>query len=46
MELGRVLTGSDVVEVLDRLVSERGAPEYIRRDNGLEFVSIVVCDWI
>ena len=28
--------GADVVEVLDRLVEERGAPEYIRCDNGPE----------
>ena len=40
------MKGADVVEVLDRLVEERGAPEYIRSDNGPEFVSKVVCDWI
>ena len=34
------------MEVLDRLVEERGAPEYIRSDNGPEFVSKVVCEWI
>ncbi len=28
-----------VIEVLSRLVSERGAPCYLRSDNGSEFVS-------
>ena len=32
--------GVTPVEVLDRLVEERGAPEYIRSDNGPEFVKI------
>ena len=40
------MKGADVVEMLDRLVGELGAPEYIRSDNGPEFVSKVVCDWI
>jgi transposase InsO family protein len=46
LEVGRGMKGADVVEVLDRLVEERGAPEYIRSDNGPEFVSKVVCEWI
>jgi len=28
-----------VIEVLSRLVSERGAPQHLRSDNGPEFVS-------
>jgi putative transposase len=35
-----------VVEVLSRLVSERGAPRYLRSDNGPEFVSRVLVSWI
>ena len=46
LEVGRGMKGADVVEVLDRLVGERGVPEYIRSDNGPEFVSKVVCEWI
>jgi putative transposase len=46
LEVGRGMKGADVVEVLDRLVEERGAREYIRSDNGPEFVSKVVCEWI
>ena len=35
-----------VIEVLARLVSERGAPAYMRSDNGPEFVSKAILEWI
>ena len=35
-----------VIEVLSRLVSERGAPLYMRSDNGPEFVSRALLKWI
>jgi putative transposase len=35
-----------VIEVLSRLVSERGAPLYLRSDNGPEFVSRALLSWI
>jgi len=35
-----------VIEVLSRLVSERGAPLYMRSDNGPEFVSRALLQWI
>jgi putative transposase len=35
-----------VIEVLSRLVSERGAPTYLRSDNGPEFVSRALLSWI
>ena len=35
-----------VIEVLSRLVSERGAPLYLRSDNGPEFVSRALLTWI
>ena len=35
-----------VIEVLARLVSERGAPRYMRSDNGPEFVSQAILAWI
>lgn len=34
-----------VIEVLSRLVSERGAPKALRSDNGPEFVSIRLLQW-
>ncbi len=42
---GRIRSGR-VVEVLTRLVSERGAPAYLRCDNGPEFVARAVLKWI
>ena len=35
-----------MIEVLSRLVSERGAPLYLRSDNGPEFVSRALLKWI
>ena len=35
-----------VIEVLTRLVSERGAPLFMRSDNGPEFVSLAILNWI
>jgi putative transposase len=35
-----------VIEVLSRLVSERGAPVRLRSDNGPEFVSKALLSWI
>lgn len=35
-----------VIEVLSRLVSARGAPKFLRSDNGPEFVSKALLTWI
>jgi putative transposase len=35
-----------VIEVLSRLISERGAPRYLRSDNGPEFVSHAILEWL
>jgi putative transposase len=35
-----------VIEVLARLVSQRGAPRYLRSDNGPEFVSRAILEWL
>jgi putative transposase len=42
---GRIRSGR-VIEVLCRLVSERGTPLYLRSDNGPEFVSHALLKWI
>ena len=34
------------IDVLSRLVSERGAPSFLRSDNGPEFVSRALLSWI
>ena len=35
-----------VIEVLTRLVSEHGAPRYLRSDNGPEFVAAAILRWL
>jgi putative transposase len=39
LEVERSITAENVVEVLDKLFSERGEPAYIRSDNGPEFIA-------
>ncbi len=46
LEVGYSMTAQDVVATLQRLVAQRGAPTYIRSDNGPEFVSTAVKDWL
>jgi putative transposase len=46
IEVERHLTGSDVVRVLKELMKLHGVPEYIRCDNGPEFVGAAVKDWV
>jgi putative transposase len=42
---GRIRS-SRVIEVLAKLASERGAPKFLRSDNGPEFVSRALLGWI
>src|SRR6185437_5491273 len=35
-----------VIEVLTRLISARGAPAFLRSDNGPEFVSHAILEWL
>jgi len=46
LPLGRSITGDDVLTELSRLISLRGLPNFIRSDNGPEFVSIHVRNWL
>ena len=45
IKAGISLKGDDVVEVLNGLIRERGAPKSIRVDHGTEFTSIVLDQW-
>lgn len=45
IEAGQLLKGDEVVEVMARLVIERGVPERIQCDNGSEFVSKGLDKW-
>lgn len=40
------LRSAHVIDQLARLISVRGAPRYLRSDNGSEFVSRVVLKWL
>ena len=46
IELDRRITAADVIAVLKQLFSTHGAPEYIRSDNGPEFVAKQVQAWL
>ena len=46
IEVDGRIRSSRVIEVLARLVSARGAPLYLRSDNGPEFVSRALLKWI
>jgi len=46
LEVARRMEAKDVIAVLEQAVAERGAPAYIRSDNGPEFIAKAVRDWI
>ncbi|HVC23093.1 MAG TPA: IS3 family transposase [Candidatus Dormibacteraeota bacterium] len=43
--IGRSITSDAVVDALDEAYGRRGAPEFIRCDNGPEFVAAAIRDW-
>jgi transposase InsO family protein len=46
IDVERSLTASAVIETLRQLFAVRGAPQFIRSDNGPEFVARAVRDWL
>jgi len=46
IDVGSGIRAARVIEVLARLVSLRGAPRYLRCDNGPEFVSRALLRWM
>jgi transposase InsO family protein len=46
IEVAHSFKAKDVIVVLERLVKERGAPEFIRSDNGPEFIAQAVVAWL
>ena len=46
IKVKRKLNSTDVVDALTDLFILRGPPEYIRSDNGAEFIAEAVRDWI
>jgi len=45
MRVGRSCTADDVVTVIEALVSQRGAPQHLRMDNGPEMIAWTLRDW-
>lgn len=46
IRIERKLKSIDVIDVLSDLFITRGVPEYVRSDNGPEFIAQAVQDWI
>lgn len=46
IEVERSLTAADVIRTLDYLFQVHGEPEFIRSDNGPEFIAHAVRDWL
>lgn len=46
LEVARRMEAKDVIAVLEEAVVRRGAPAYIRSDNGPEFIAKAVREWI
>ena len=46
IEVAGSIRSKRVIEVLAKLVSVRGAPRFLRSDNGPEFVSAAVLRWV
>ena len=46
IEVARRLTSDDVLDVLTRLMTDRGPPDHIRSDQGVEFAASPVRRWL
>jgi len=46
IEVERSIKAKDVIRVLEHLFTVRGIPEYIRSDNGSEFIAEKIKDWL
>lgn len=42
----RSYRAENVIEVLEELIEEHGAPQFIRSDNGPEFIAYAIRDWL
>ncbi len=46
IEIDQHIRAGRVIEVMKRLIAQRGAPQYLRSDNGPEFVAKMVQAWL
>jgi len=42
----RSITAKEVIELLEEQIKERGAPTFLRSDNGPEFIARAVKEWL
>jgi len=45
VEANYSMGGNFVVNILERIIREKGKPKFIRMDNGPEFISLVLSQW-
>ncbi len=46
LHVARKLTAADLIEAMEKLVTQRGVPAHIRSDNGSEFVARTLQGWL
>ena len=46
IDVGGSIRSGRVIDVLSQLVSVHGAPQYLRSDNGPEFVALALLRWV
>jgi putative transposase len=46
IKVGRRLPAKAVIEVLEQVFAERGVPQYLRSDNGPEFIAKAIQSWL
>ncbi|HSH82150.1 MAG TPA: DDE-type integrase/transposase/recombinase, partial [Herpetosiphonaceae bacterium] len=46
VEVASRISAQQVIQVLDRVIRERGTPSYVRSDNGPEFIARAVQQWL
>ncbi len=46
IRIGRAVKATDVIYELSELFIERGAPDYLRSDNGSEFTADLIREWL
>lgn len=46
IDVGTSIRASRVIRVLEAVIGERGAPQFLRSDNGPEFLAYAVQDWL
>jgi putative transposase len=46
IEVGRSIRARDVIAVLERLFALRGRPQFLRSDNGPEFIARALMEWL